>query len=414
VRTPTLIINRQPHRWLYRGERCLLPLAFIEPHLVTHTDGGVDGLDPRAFPDTHVCRLSDDDQWRSVCEWIIHTRRVDRIIAPNERFLLLAAELREKFGIDGLHLSTAQLFRDKVEMKRAVQTAGVRVPDFIPLDAPEQFDSLDWTSGPKILKRRNFIGAMDVHVVETPDIGRQLWHRLDATAGQYEVEEYINGPMYHCDSVVQDGEITFSSVSQYLSRPGDFHSGGMGGSKLLLHGDLRDRILDLNTRAITGLGLRNGATHLEVFHTPDDEVVFCEVAARPGGGGIDRINDRGFGVDFIECAIQLDAGMPVDVLEAGRPGDSQVWGCVGFYPGCPSAEGIDPSRFAALGIAEHEHDPSVARRAAPRHCTDYVDLYVVSAPDDAAFESRVTMIQAEYEARGEVKKRPDRDAEAGR
>jgi hypothetical protein len=64
-------------------------------------------------------------------------------------------------------------------------------------------------------------------VAGVPDVGRQLWYRLGAPSGRYEVENFTTGPMCHCDSVVENAEITLSNVSRRLSRPGDFRPGGM-------------------------------------------------------------------------------------------------------------------------------------------------------------------------------------------
>lgn len=394
MRQPTLIINRQPHRWLYRGERCLLPLDRIDPHLVTHTDGGVDGLQPRSFPNTHVCRLDTDDQWRFTCEWVIQAQGIQRIVAPNERFILLAAELRTSFGIPGMQLNTATLFRDKVAMKTAARAAGVKVPDFVPLDFADQLDGVDWSKGRKIIKRRNMVGAMDVHTVATLADARRLWHELDATPGRYEIETFIQGAMYHCDAVVKDSQVIFASVSRYLSRPGDYCAGGKGGSMLVLDGDLRARILQLNARTIGGLGLRDGVTHLEAFHTPSDDLVFCEVAARPGGAGIDRINDRCYGINLIECALRIEAGLNIPKPTARRA-DNEVWGCVGFYPGGPPPANISDGQLSAFGVVEHEHNSHAGGgRGAPRQSADYVDLYVLSAKGEASFAARVDALSA--------------------
>lgn len=395
MRQPTLIINRQPHLWLYQGERCLLPLTEIEPHLVTHAGDGVEGLDPRSFPHTHVCRLDVDDQWLITCEWVIRTQGIRRIVAPNERFLLLAAELRNRFGIPGISLETATLFRDKVAMKTAAQAAGVAVPEFAPLDYSAQLDDLDWEQGPRIIKRRNMIGSMDVHTVATLDDARHLWHKLDASPSRYEVESFIRGAMYHCDSVVVDSRIIFASASRYLTRPGDFLLSSMGGSMIILNGDLRSRLLEFNARAIGGLGLRDGVTHLEAFHTPDDEIIFCEVAARPGGAAIDRINDHCYGINLIECAVRIEAGLDIPQPAATQV-PNKVWGCAGFYPGDDSpAAAISAQQLSAVGIVESQHNPHAGdEQGRPRHSSDYADLYVLSAPSEAAFAAQVAALRA--------------------
>ncbi|MFD9514441.1 ATP-grasp domain-containing protein [Streptomyces mirabilis] len=394
MKRPALIINRQPHRWLFDADRCLVPLAELEPHLVTHTDGGLDGLDPTQFPHTYVCALQDDDEWSRTCEWIAREHRIERIIAPNERFLLLAARLRTTLGLPGIQHHTARLFRDKLDMKRTVQAASVPVPDFTALDAREQITPLDWHTTPKVIKRRDYVGAMDIHVVHSAEHALQVWDQLAPDPGRYEIETYVDGDLYHCDAVVHNATVAFASSARYTVKPGDFRRGGMGGSTLTPPGPLRDRIYQLNAQVISALGLQDGVTHLEVFHTPDDELVFCEVAARPGGGFIDLMNRRAHGVNLTELAILLEAGLPIPALPHSSTTTARTWGWLGFFPDGDNDNSVPAEAFTELGIVEHRHDPRPT--GAPRHASDFRDEYLYSAPDETSFHKLTAQICDAY------------------
>jgi len=58
----------------------------------------------------------------------LHGQQLDRIECLWEPGILLAARLREKFGIPGLNVEQAQRFRDKELMKQALDAAGIRTP----------------------------------------------------------------------------------------------------------------------------------------------------------------------------------------------------------------------------------------------------------------------------------------------
>lgn len=394
MKSPTLVINRQSHRWLFDDDRCLVPLTELEPHLVTHTDGGLDGLDPVQFPHTYVCALQDHDEWVRTCEWIAREHRIERVIAPSERFLLLAARLRTDLGLQGIQYHTAHLFRDKLDMKRTVGAAGVPVPDFTALDAREQIPQLDWHTTPKVMKRRDYVGAMDIHVVHSAKHALQVWDRLDPDPGRYEIETFVEGDLYHCDAVVYQGAVVFASSARYIVKPGDFARGGAGGSTLAPPGPLRNRIHQLNAQVIGALGLQDGVTHLEVFHTPYDELVFCEVAARPGGGFIDLMNRRAHGVNLTELAILLEAGLPIPALPHLSTTTARAWGWLGFFPDGTNDHSIPPGAFAELGIVEHRHDPRPTN--APRHASDFRDEYLYSAADETDFEKLTEHIREAY------------------
>ena len=52
--------------------------------------------------------------------------------------------------------------------------------------------------------------------------------------------------------------------------------------------------MQLGRAALTALGMGDGMTHMEWFHTPSGEVVFGEVACRPGGACVvDQMNYTG-------------------------------------------------------------------------------------------------------------------------
>lgn len=395
------MISRHPYGSLMQGGRCLAPTDEVDIHFVTHARGGADGLDPSLFRNVTVCDSLGFEEVRNVCGWLVREYAAERIVAVHEKVMLLAAELRTEYGLPGLDADTARLFRDKVRMKQAVLDAGAaRVPAFAPLRDPADLAALDWSTGRKVVKSCFGAGSQDVHVVDTRAQAEALVRGLDLSHDAWEVEEFVEGPMYHCDAVVQDGGVRFAAVSEYLSKPGDFTPGGIGGS-VLLHPDepLHRRVLELNEKVLRALGLEEGVTHLEVFHTAEDELVFCEVAARPGGGGIDRIIEHSYGINILEASLRLQSGLDID---PPAPRDRHdIWAVLGFYPGDAPSAGIARDRFAEFGIAEHVR----AGRAGDgtggvRHCTDYQDKYVLRGADRAELDARVAAIRREYTAGG--------------
>jgi hypothetical protein len=396
-RRPVLILNSRPHRWLYRDDRCLVPLAEVAPHLVTHNYGGVGGLTATDFPDTAICDLREAAHVARLAEWLIREHGIRHVVAPNERFVLLAAELRTRHGLPGLSAGTARLFRDKVAMKAAVAAAGVRVPRFVPVDRRDDLAGIDW-SRPQVLKSRFGVGSMEVHVVTSAADAERTWDAIDPPPGAYQVEEFVAGAMYHCDAVVRHGTVVFSSVARYLAHPGDYAADHFGGTMLVPPGPLPERIRAVNARALAALGLRDGVTHLELFHTPADELVFCEVAARPAGGGVERLIRHGHGVDIVESAIRLECGLDPFTGPPAPVAPDEVWGCVGIFPN-GSATPVDPGLLARLGVVEHVLSTTAGDgHGRPQHCSDFADLHLLRAPDEAAFHANVVALRSAYRA----------------
>jgi hypothetical protein len=214
------------------------------------------------------------------------------------------------------------------------------------------------------------------------------------SGGQFGIEEFIDGPIFHCDSVLVDGEIRFVSVGKYLANPSAYSAGGVFGTVLVDDAELLPRIHKMNEAVLNALGLKDGTAHLELFRTAADELVFCEVASRPPGGAIPQVIQWQYGFDIVEAQIRIDAGLPVSL---GRTTATGTCGFLSFYPGGGEARGILPHRFGALGVVEHiEHHGAGNGLGGVRHSTDFLDSYVVRAPDEDTFMDRMARIQDEY------------------
>jgi hypothetical protein len=368
---PILSINRLGPDTLYRDGRFLLPSDRVTTFLLapdhegSSTNGGSD------FAAIEYLRLDTPEVWRERATWHLRNSGVERIVAPNERFLRLAAALREEFGIPGISVAEADLFTDKLLMKSALVGSTVRVPRFAPAAAVS--DVAAFPTFPAVLKRTDFSGGRGVYIVATRSEAVAAFEAHQGE-GEFEIEEYIDGTMYHCDSVVEGGEVRFAAVSRYLAKPGDYHAGGVGGSVLVGDGELRRAILELNTTALGTLGLRNGVTHLELFRTSRDELVFCEVAGRPGGGGIAEYILNAFGIDIHETALWLDAGQGLPDGRAASP-QGGTFGCIGLYPSrgaspvIPDLASLAPYGVMAVDVLHSRGEIE------PEHCTDYVALF---------------------------------------
>jgi hypothetical protein len=401
TKTTALFINNHPYSNFNRGGTYILPTSEIDIHMVTRkqVDGGVSGFADHPLEHVAMCDANEEDRWREICEWTLRNHSISRVIAVHERAVLLAAEMRSKFGLAGMDYETAERFRDKVRMKEAVRAAGAaEVPGFAALDTVEDLEKVDWSTGRKVIKSRWGLAAKDLYIVESLEEARRVVGGLDLTGSHYEVEEFVKGQIYHCDSVVRDGRILFRSVGKYLADPASYAPGSLFGTVLVGEGELHRRITELNTRVLAALGLKDGTTHLELFHTEADELVFCEVAGRPPGGVIPPVIQAQYGFNIVETQIRIDAGLDISLGSAPEPVDGGgTTGFIAFYPGGGDARGIEADRLAALGVVEHlTHHGAGNGRGGVRHSTDFLDSYVVRAPDDESLLQRIGCIEDEY------------------
>lgn len=316
----------------------------------------------------------------------------------DEKLVDLAAQVRTALGLAGMHSEQARRFRDKVLMKRLLGAAGVRVPDYVDdcADAAAM-RALFARHGKIIVKPRDGMGSKGVECIDDDAHLEKVLERL-RDPQEFEGEEFIEGTLYHTNSVVAGGQVLYTGVAPYL--PGmaniDFGSGRPFCSLMETEGQLRDALVAFSERVIAALGMLDGVTHLEAF-VNDEEIVFCEVAARPGGGGIVDMIEMQDGVNLSLAAMLAEEGSARLALGKRAPGASRIGLCGLRNAGMGTVQ-LDPA-------AHRPHAPWVQRvdllvedgqfRPPSAHCTDFTALVFLGARDLAQFNERIDAV-SEY------------------
>ncbi|WP_282206073.1 inositol monophosphatase family protein [Kitasatospora fiedleri] len=256
-----------------------------EAHDVTYA-GAPEYLDN--IPDRIRCEKFPWDPARDVAEQLrplLAATPHQRVLARHEKLITPAAELRAEFDIPGQLPDTARNFRDKLAMKSAVAAAGLRVPRHLPADALP--DTAPWP-GRTVLKPRDGSGSQGVRVFDSyADAAAHLRAQDDPrAAARLELEEYVDGPIWHVDGFLFRGEPVIVQPSRYIGTPLGFERGEPVGTVQ------RDdpALADWAVRCVRALGGETLTFHLEAIETADGPV-FLEAAARCGGGYIVRATE---------------------------------------------------------------------------------------------------------------------------
>ncbi|MBH8563567.1 ATP-grasp domain-containing protein [Nostoc sp. CENA67] len=213
----------------------------------------------------------------------------DRIISLSEYELLDAAKIREHFGIPGSTLGQVEKVRNKVIMKAIVAAAGIRVPEFLPLSKIEQLPK--WQDQ-VVVKPIDGASSENVKVfasihslllaLHAQNTGIDLLDQENPNLTQFEVEEFIQGPIVHFDGLVQDGEVKIVLASQYVGDCLGYANGLPLGSVQV---DISDADKVWVSRVLSAVELNNGSFHLEAIANKNG-LVFLEVANRVGGADV--------------------------------------------------------------------------------------------------------------------------------
>ncbi|MCF2132233.1 ATP-grasp domain-containing protein [Strepomyces sp. STD 3.1] len=236
------------------------------------------------------------------------------IIATSEYDLLRAGRLRNILGIPGQSFESALLFRDKILMKKCLREAGINVPNFKKIESALDLYSFVQTHGyPVIVKPIDGSGSESTSVLRNRE--DMLDYLAFGIANNLEVESFVEGDMYHIDGLILNNEVVLNWPSRYVNGCLAFQNDQFLGSYQLEYDNpLTSRLIEFVEKVLGALPTPEITTfHAEVFHTPDDNLVFCEIASRTGGAMVREAIQQGFGFDINQVCVQVQCGLNVNI-----------------------------------------------------------------------------------------------------
>ncbi len=304
-----------------------------------------------------------------LASYIARKVKPDRVVALEEFDVMTAALIREHLCLPGMSSSCAKTFRDKFRMAEAAKTAGIVLPDFVPLiNTDEVKEFMERVPPPWIVKPRSDVSAIGIRKVNEPD---EVWNLIDEMnqraslrerASYYLLAQFIPGEVFHVDSVVNNGRVVFSGANRYGRPPLEVaHGGGAYISRTVEHRSANEKkLFEINRKLVKGLELERGAAHAEFIKSDaDGDFYFLECAARVGGAYI---------ADVLEAASGLNLWREWARMEAAGEPKQKPDGKGGLKPLRNEYAGI------VLSLSKQEEpdtsaydDPEIVYRVKKRH-----------------------------------------------
>ena len=234
--------------------------------------------------------LSDEAAVLSALHGLARHARIDQVECLWEPYMILAARIRESFGLPGMTVEQTVPFRDKEQMKRVLDAAGIRTPWHVSTTTVTGvWDAAEQIGFPLIVKPIAGAGSADTYRIDSV---QELNEVLPVLRHVHElsVEEFVDGEELTYDTVCANGHVLFENVLWYRPRP----------LQMRMHEwispvsiSLRDLTVadiqggrQMGAEVIAALGFNAGFTHMEWYRKPDGEVVFGEIGARPPGARV--------------------------------------------------------------------------------------------------------------------------------
>jgi hypothetical protein len=234
--------------------------------------------------------LADADAVLGALHGLARHARIDQVECLWEPYMMLAARIRESFGLPGLTVAQTLPFRDKERMKQAIDAAGIRTPRHASAtDVAAVWAAAERIGYPLIVKPIAGAGSADTYRVDGPDELSTVLPLLRHVP-EVSVEEFIDGEEFTYDTICAGGSVLFEHMLWYRPRP----------LQMKLHEwispvsiSLRDLTVpelqpgrEMGAAVLAALGFTTGFTHMEWYRTADGEAVFGEIGARVAGARV--------------------------------------------------------------------------------------------------------------------------------
>ncbi|MGZ6503343.1 MAG: ATP-grasp domain-containing protein, partial [Tumebacillaceae bacterium] len=232
------------------------------------------------------------------------------IIALEETEIVRAGRLRTRLGLRGQSEESAVAFRNKVQMKTIAKAGGVPVSAFAKLETPlDLYDFVQEHGFPVVVKPQAGMFSINTAILHN-DAELLEWLKT----GSYNdmmMEAYVPGDLYHVDGIVVEGELRFISACAYVNTCLSFtEAKGFGSIILSPSHPIGQRVIEFVKHLLNVLPTPETTTfHCEVFHTPDDNLMLCEIASRTAGGKAPDLFERAFGVEFNRYIARAQVGL---------------------------------------------------------------------------------------------------------
>lgn len=269
----------------------------------------------KEFPEVHklIYRETLDEQtvYAVMKELAANQKQISAVISFMDPFVSLAARISSGLGVVKLSANALAIMEDKTQFREHLKELPV-TPNYtiFPADQPIENWVIEYQSSlPLVLKSPVSNGSKDVLLAETPAQLREgLQHLLRKFPNkEILVEEYLVGPQYLIEVVVNKGEtIIVAIVEQEISKKERFIVTGYL-YPVQLQSEQYETLENAIINIINKLGLINGTCHLEMRYT-NNGWRLIEINPRMSGGAMNRIILEGAGIDLVKESIKLYLG----------------------------------------------------------------------------------------------------------
>jgi biotin carboxylase len=216
----------------------------------------------------------------------------------------------DKLGLVGNTMHCTQLTTNKYRMRQQLQIMGCPCPRYMKVDDTGQVLASDF-GFPLIVKPTDRSGSRGVTKVESPDCLTEAIERAkeESFCKEVLVESFIIGKEYSIESISWRGQHFVLQITEKETSGAPYFVEKAQHQPANIPESVREKVVAEVVRSLDTLKVQNGASHSEIFITPDNQVFIAEIGARMGGDfiGSDLVQ-LSTGFDYVKAVIEIALG----------------------------------------------------------------------------------------------------------
>lgn len=303
-------------------------------------------------------------QLNRVDEAVLAQRPVPHGVIPsNEYAVRAAAQLTEYWGLPGAGQVAARYFTNKLALREVSETCSFVSPLWREIKNSRELDEFVSAWGPSVLKPASSQASIGVQFVDAGDDADQAWRRVVSAAdGRQRIDEHsevayiaesrMHGQEVSIETLVSDGEVLFSNLTDKHIQPG-VHPVEIGHDVPSRHS--KESVLLATRELIQRTGFRTGFLHTEWMLLPDGRVGLIESAARTAGDSIMLLIEAAYGFDTYMSVVDVVSGANPDLVHTPISGAA-----IRFMP---ASAGVFDSLAIAAELQRYPGSPRITQIA---------------------------------------------------
>ncbi|MFV0821227.1 ATP-grasp domain-containing protein [Legionella micdadei] len=258
----------------------------------------------------------------------LYGRKNINLLTNEESTQLVCAQLREKYCIPGNKTEQLLPFVNKIVSKNKLQ-GKIRTPNFIQFNKSEYKNNppkylqhlINKIGFPMFIKPIDLVSSIGTHYITDLNTLKSAVEQILVVPYEFEVDEYIEGDLYHCDMLVHNNEIRFFMAGKYAYPLARFSKGSPMGSIPVKDEKLLTSLEEFSRNILINLGFFSSAFHIEIFRKEDSgELIFLEAAARTPGALVPNMYEIIFNVHLEELhyKVQIEPSYDLKINKSGN------------------------------------------------------------------------------------------------